>query len=126
MEKSSLALRGDERRFKQILLNLLTNGIKFTPEGGEVSLKRRLNKQGQMVFVLIDNGIGMDEGGIKTAMEPFGQVDESLSRKYEGPGLGLPLTKQLVESHDVTLIVESELGIGTTITVVFPQDRVLN
>jgi len=120
------ALRGDERRFKQILLNLLTNGIKFTPGGGEVTLKCHLDGQGQMIFVVTDNGIGMNEAGIQIALEPFGQVDEALDRKYEGTGLGLPLTKQLVESHEGHLEVYSELGTGTTVTVAFPKERVIH
>ena len=120
------AIRGDERRFKQILLNLLTNGIKFTPGGGEVTLKCHLDGQGQMIFVVTDNGIGMNEAGIQIALEPFGQVDEALDRKYEGTGLGLPLTKQLVESHEGHLEVYSELGTGTTVTVAFPKERVIH
>jgi PAS domain S-box-containing protein len=120
------ALQGDERRFKQILLNLLTNGIKFTPEAGKVALKCHLDGEGQMVFVVTDNGIGMNKAGIRIALEPFGQVDEALDRKYEGTGLGLPLTKQLVESHEGYLEVDSELGVGTTVTVVFPKERVIS
>jgi signal transduction histidine kinase len=78
-----------------------------------------------MVFIVADNGIGMNEEGIRIALEPFGQVDEAMNGKYEGTGLGLPLTKQLVETHDGRLDVEIELGIGTIVTVEFPNERVL-
>jgi signal transduction histidine kinase len=67
----------------------------------------------------------MNGEGIEKALEPFGQVDGPLNRKYEGAGLGLPLTKQLVESHGGTLEVKSELGVGTTITIVLPLNRSL-
>jgi PAS domain-containing protein len=120
-----VAFRGDERRFKQILLNLFMNAIKFTREGGTAALNCRKNECGQILFVVADDGIGMNGEGIEKALEPFGQVDGPLNRKYEGAGLGLPLTKQLVGSHGGTLEVKSELGVGTTITIVLPLNRSL-
>ena len=125
VDESVFALRGDERRLKQILLNLVSNAVKFTPDGGTVSLECQLEKAGQLKFVVADSGIGMSKEGIKTALEPFGQVDEIINGKYEGTGLGLPLTVQLVESHGGTLEIESELRKGTTVTVLIPKERVV-
>jgi len=117
-------LLGDERRIKQVLVNLLSNAVKFTPEGGTVRLKAEIDNKGYMAIKLEDTGIGMDKDGIKKALEPFGQVDSGLDRKQEGAGLGLPLTKSLVEAHEGTLTIESGLGAGTTATARFPAERV--
>src|SRR5262249_32887521 len=87
-------LQADRRRLRQMLLNLLSNAVKFTPEGGEVRISVRQIDAGIAISVA-DTGIGMDEAAIPKAFERFGQIDSSLSRKYEGTGLGLPLTKQL-------------------------------
>jgi PAS domain S-box-containing protein len=126
IDESVFALRGDERRLRQILLNLINNAVKFTQDGGRVSLECHLKNTGQLAFIVTDNGIGMSEEGIKTALEPFGQVDDVFDGRYEGTGLGLPLTIQLVESHGGTLEVASKLGSGTTITMLFPKERVVH
>lgn len=114
----------DERRTKQILLNLLSNAVKFTPEQGEVSVHAQINEEGRLVIAVKDTGIGMDDDDIKTAFTDFGQVDSGLDRKYEGTGLGLPLTKKLVELHNGSLHVKSKKGQGTEISVTFPKERV--
>jgi len=114
----------DERRGKQIFLNLLSNAIKFTHEGGRVSVSSRLNCEGSLAITVSDNGIGMDEVEVTKALSAFGQVDSGLDRKHEGAGLGLPLTKGLMELHGGTLKVKSEKGHGTSITVTFPKKRV--
>jgi signal transduction histidine kinase len=77
------------------------------------------------VIKVIDTGIGMAREDIPKALEPFGQVDSKLSRKYEGTGLGLPLSKALVELHGGKLEIESEPGVGTTVTVVLPTQRII-
>jgi signal transduction histidine kinase len=117
-------LRADQRRIRQILLNLLSNAVKFTPPQGEirVSLFRRGAGIG---FAIADTGIGIAAEDIPRALERFGQVDSTLARKYEGTGLGLPLSKRLAELHGATLDIESRVSIGTTITVIFPPERVL-
>lgn len=113
----------DERRLKQILINLLSNAVKFTQTGGQVVVSAGMENGG--VFLQVsDNGIGMSRDGIDVALTPFGQVDTGLSRRYEGTGLGLPLTKGLVELHDGQLRIDSALGIGTTVTVTLPACRV--
>lgn len=119
------AVRGNERRLKQILLNLMSNAIKFTPEGGQVSLQSGLDEDKDIRFVLTDTGIGMSEAEIEKALEPFGQVVSSLARRYEGTGLGLPLAKQLVEAHEGRLKIISEKGKGTAVTVTLPADRIV-
>ena len=118
------ALRVDRRRLKQILVNLLTNGIKFTPADGCVTLKVWCRPAGGFVFQVADTGIGMALKDIPKALTPFGQVDSRPNRKYEGTGLGLPLTKHMVEMHGGSLELDSEIGVGTTATVRFPVERI--
>ncbi|CAA7615549.1 HAMP domain-containing sensor histidine kinase [Magnetospirillum sp. SS-4] len=115
----------DRRRVKQILINLLGNAVKFTPEGGSIMLKVAGTPDGGVCFVVSDTGIGMDADGIVKALTLFGQVDSRLARKYEGTGLGLPLSKHLAESLGGTLAVESVLGRGTTVTVTLPPGCVV-
>jgi signal transduction histidine kinase len=78
------------------------------------------------VIAISDTGIGIAPGEISKAMEPFGQIDSTVSRKYEGTGLGLPLAKRLVELHGGTLTIESALGVGTTVTIALPRERVVS
>ncbi len=125
IEKNMPQFYADERRIKQVLLNLLTNAVKFTPEGGRVTLSALLAADGSVRFEVEDTGIGMDEAGIKIAMAQFGQVDSKLARKYEGTGLGLPLSKHLVEAHGGTLEIHSHLGRGAVVSVKFPPERSL-
>jgi signal transduction histidine kinase len=117
-------LKADERRLRQILLNLLSNAVKFTPAGGEVTVSAAPNGQGFAISVA-DNGIGIAPEDIPRALERFGQIDSALSRKHEGTGLGLPLAKHLAELHGAEFAIESEVGVGTTVTVTFPPGRVL-
>jgi PAS domain S-box-containing protein len=118
-------LRADIRKLKQILVNLLSNGIKFTNSGGRVTLKAWCDKTVGHVIQIIDTGIGIAPEDIATALAPFQQIDSKLSRKYEGTGLGLPLTKAIAEMHGGTLDLQSEVGVGTTVTVRFPADRIV-
>lgn len=118
-------LRGEERAMKQVLTNLLTNAIKFTPEGGTVTLGALVDDAGHMRISVSDTGIGIAPDDIQTALAPFGQIESALSRKHQGTGLGLPLTKALVELHGGVLDLQSKLGEGTTVTLIFPSDRVL-
>ncbi len=117
-------LRADERKLKQALLNLLINAIKFTPSGGMVRLAIHCDTVEGYVFEVSDNGIGMAHEDIPTALRQFGQIDSALNRKYEGTGLGLPLTKALVELHGGSLTVQSRLGEGTTVTLRLPPSRI--
>jgi signal transduction histidine kinase len=103
----------------------LTNAVKFTNEGGSVTLSALIDEQGQMMINVVDNGIGIAPQDIAVAMAPFGQIESALSRKHQGTGLGLPLTKALVELHGGTLNLKSELGVGTTVTLIFPAAKVV-
>lgn len=119
-------LRGDEVRLKQILLNLLSNAVKFTPQGGKVTVEAQMDSAGCLVIKISDNGIGMSEEEISIALTPFGQVGSVLTRQHQGTGLGLPLTKSLVDLHGGTLNIESLKGSGTIITVKLPAERLLH
>ncbi len=119
------ALRADERKLKQILVNLLTNAVKFTPAGGKVTLRTWSSTENGYVFQIIDTGIGIALEDIPKALAPFQQIDGALNREYEGTGLGLPLTKALVEMHGGSLDLQSEVGVGTTVTVRLPAERIV-
>lgn len=121
--ETDLCLRVDPVRLKQILLNLLSNAIKFTPEG-EVALTTGYSDDGDFCFRIADTGIGMSADDISKALLPFQQIDTSLARRYEGTGLGLSLTKSLVELHGGTLHLASEPRRGTVVTVVLPRWRI--
>jgi signal transduction histidine kinase len=106
------ALRADRLRIKQIVLNLLSNAMKFTPEGGRVSISAMVPVDRGLALVIADTGIGMRPEDIPVALEPFRQIENPLTRHYEGTGLGLPLAKALAELHGGRLTIESELGAG--------------
>ena len=110
----------DERMLKQVTLNLLSNALKFTPKGGAVSLSAARHGGGGLVIRVHDTGIGIAPEDFDKVFRPFGQVDSSLSRRFEGTGLGLPLTKGLVELHGGSITLESEVGRGTTVSVYLP------
>ena len=118
-------LNGDETKVKQILTNLLTNAIKFTDSGGTVTLRAWCDADSGFVFQIADTGIGIAPDDIPKALAQFGQIDSGINRKYEGTGLGLPLTKALVELHGGNLDLQSQVGVGTTVTVRFPAARIV-
>ncbi len=120
---TDLEVNGDELRLEQVLLNLVSNAVKFTPTGGEVTVSARLAPSGEVVITVADNGIGMAPEDIPRALQPFGQIDNSLSRPHGGTGLGLPLAQRLIELHGGTMTIDSALGKGTTVTVVLPRER---
>ena len=118
-------LRGDKRLLRQLLLNLVANAVKFTPPTGKVTVSAHRIPDGGLSIVVEDTGIGIASEDIPKAMMPFGQVDSRLGRKYEGTGLGLPLAKAMAEAHGGTLKLESQLGVGTTVTVRLPAERLI-
>ncbi len=118
-------LRADRRKVKQIIINLLSNAMKFTNSGGKVLIKIWCRSASGHVIQIIDSGVGIASTDIPKALEKFSQVDSDLNRKYDGAGLGLPLTKGLVELHGGCLDLQSDLGSGTTVTVRFPADRIV-
>jgi signal transduction histidine kinase len=117
-------LFGDSAKLTQILVNLLSNAIKFTPSKGTVRLAIEQNGCGGLSFRVEDTGIGMSAEQIPLALAPFGQVDSGLARKYQGVGLGLPLTKRLVELHGGRIEITSAPGRGTTVMFHLPPERV--
>jgi PAS domain S-box-containing protein len=117
-------VHADERKLKQILLNLLTNSVKFTPPSGVIEISSRLSEAGDFLLIVTDTGIGIAAEDIATALAPFGQVDSKLNRKYEGTGLGLPLSNAMIKLHGGDLAIDSTVGKGTTVTVRLPASRV--
>ena len=118
-------VRVDGRTFRQIVLNLLSNAIKFTPEGGSITVTAGPGADGGVAVSVVDSGIGIAPEDIDQALAPFGQIDGLVARKHAGTGLGLPLARSLMELHGGTLTVESAVGTGTTVTVRFPPERVV-
>jgi PAS domain S-box-containing protein len=114
----------DERALKQVVLNFLSNAVKFTPARGEVTLRACRTADGIAISIK-DTGIGMSNADITVALSAFGQVDSKLARRHQGTGLGLPITKSLIELHGGTLTIESAPKIGTTMTATFPRSRVV-
>jgi CheY-like chemotaxis protein len=113
----------DNRRLNQILSNLLDNAVKFTPEGGRIGLEVAVDEERQMVhFTVWDTGIGMAPEGLDLLFQPFVQLDDKLSRRYEGAGLGLALVARLTELHGGHVSVESELEKGSRFTVSLPWE----
>lgn len=120
LPKEHIIIKADPKRLKQALLNLLSNSVKFTPENGSVTLSVKKDAIKKTVHVIVtDTGIGMSDQDIPKALSSFGQVDNKHSRKYEGTGLGLPLTKKLIELMNGTFDLQSKEGKGTRVTIVF-------
>jgi PAS domain S-box-containing protein len=119
------AVRGDSRRLKQVALNLLSNAIKFTAPGGRVTARAVWEDDGALCLDIADTGIGIAERDLERVFEPFSQADSGLARKHEGTGLGLPLTRALVELHGGALWLDSTPGRGTVAHVRLPAERVL-
>ena len=115
--------RADPVRLKQILTNLLTNAVKFTPAGGRVSVRAGLDAGGRLLISVKDTGIGMSREEIQIALTPFGQISNPMSRAHDGTGLGLPLAKTLAELHGGDLDIASNPGAGTAVTVTLPARR---
>ncbi|PCI32918.1 MAG: hypothetical protein COB54_05900 [Alphaproteobacteria bacterium] len=114
-------IQSDERMIRQIFYNLLSNAIKFTPGGGAITLSAELQMGGEMKITLADSGIGMSEDELVIALQPFGQAGHHLVRKQEGTGLGLPLVKAFVELLGGEFSIQSTVGVGTEITLLFPM-----
>ncbi|HLJ18943.1 MAG TPA: ATP-binding protein [Stellaceae bacterium] len=118
-------LRADEHMLRQMLLNLLWNAVKFTREGGRISIVAEHGDNGTFRIEVADTGIGMSPEEIPTALTPFRQVDSGLTRKHGGTGLGLPLVKSRIELHGGSIAIESARGVGTTVALILPASRVV-
>jgi len=113
----------DQRALIQMIVNLISNALKFTPATGTVDLLAFLRPDDGISIEVRDAGVGMDPADIPKALEVFSQVDEGKSRHHEGTGLGLPIVKSLIELHGGSLEIESEKGLGTTVRLSFPPSR---
>ncbi|MGF7206339.1 PAS domain S-box-containing protein [Skermanella aerolata] len=119
-------IRGDEKRLRQILLNLLTNGVKYTPSGGQVTVTAQQDGDGGLFLTVSDTGIGIAKDDLSHMFEAFWRADSVGTGKVEGTGLGLTLTRRLVGLHEGTIEMTSVAGQGTTATVRLPRHRVLS
>ncbi|HKX07576.1 MAG TPA: ATP-binding protein [Stellaceae bacterium] len=119
------ALRADQRSIRHILLNLLSNSIKFTPGGGRIAVRTDRTRDGGLELMVADTGIGMSPEHLAIALTPFGQVANEYTRRHDGTGLGLPLVKSLADLHGAHMEIESALGQGTRVRIAFPPERVM-
>ena len=133
MPSSLPNLWGDELRIRQVLINLLNNAVKFTPEGGSISLQVSYNHPSQRIvsglaqnhlqIAISDTGIGIAPEHINKLFQPFSQIDGRLNRNYEGTGLGLALVKRIVELHGGRVSLTSQVGIGSCFMIDLPCDE---
>jgi len=124
--KKKYYLFADEQKIRQAILNIMSNAIKFTPQKGEISIGVRLVPSGNLVIMIKDTGIGMAPDQLEEAMKTFRQIENTLNRTFEGTGLGLPLTKALVEMHGGTLSLKSESDKGTEVSIEIPKERIIS
>lgn len=122
---ADLKIRAEPRSFRQILMNVLSNAVKFTSGGGSVSLSLALRPDGDLAIEIADTGIGMDANLVRLLTVPFTQAGSAWTRKKGGIGLGLAIAKKLLDLHQGKFEAESRPGIGTRITLVFPAARLL-
>jgi signal transduction histidine kinase len=116
-------LRGDERKMKQVLLNLMSNSIKFTAPGGTIELSARFDRRQGLTLIVTDSGIGIPAEDLDRVLKPFEQVDSSLSRQHAGTGLGLPLVRAMIELHAGTVTLNSIVDVGTQVIITLPAER---
>jgi two-component system, cell cycle sensor histidine kinase PleC len=119
-----VVIRVDQTKFKQVLLNLLSNAVKFTQPSGRVIVDCRRDKQGDLLITVKDTGVGIPREQLEKVLEPFEQVEDHLTRRNEGTGLGLPIAKALIELHGGELHLDSELSVGTTAELRVPRERI--
>jgi PAS domain S-box-containing protein len=124
--RDNIRLRADQKMFRQIVINILTNAIKFTPPGGKIWVKAWAQPTSGYVLQIVDTGIGIEPGDIPKMLQPFTQGESAANRRHHGTGLGLPLTKRLIELHGGILDIQSQPGEGTTVTIRFPKERMLS
>lgn len=120
----SPTLRADERLVRQVLLNVLSNAVKFTPSEGSITVSVAPQANGDLQIAIADTGIGMTRDETAVALSAFGQVDSKISRQHKGTGLGLPIAKSMMQLHGGELLVQSSPSHGTTVILVFPKSRV--
>ena len=116
-------IMGDSLRIKQILINLLGNAVKFTPDGGRIRIEVMKVQDGFVGLTVTDTGPGMSPTEVETAMRPFGRVDTAFNKRHEGTGLGLPIAYALSRMHGGDLRIDAQKGAGTRVTVILPVAR---
>lgn len=114
-------VRGDSTKLRQALSNIISNAVKFTPQGGKVQIEAVATTDGGVVIDVHDTGVGMTDEEVAVAMTPFGQVDGSRTRWREGAGLGLPIARALIDLHGGRLEIKSRKGEGTTVSILLPS-----
>jgi signal transduction histidine kinase len=122
MPDESLLFWGDPAKLRQVLLNLLSNAVKFTEPGGTIAVRLAAAPEGARLIEVADSGIGMSATDIPIALSAFGQIDSRLARRYDGSGLGLPLSKAIIELHGGTIAIDSIPGKGTRLTIALPRE----
>ncbi|HMT13872.1 MAG TPA: ATP-binding protein [Aestuariivirga sp.] len=113
-------LHADPLRVKQIIINILSNAVKFTPDRGRIRIDAMAQPHGFVTISISDNGIGMSDKDIQTAMSPFGQVDSGFNRRHEGTGLGLPIAYALARMHGGDMKIQSAPNVGTRVNIILP------
>jgi signal transduction histidine kinase len=121
----SVSCRGDQRLLRQVLLNVVSNAIKFTPPGGHVSVSLAANEDQGILIEVVDTGVGIPPGDLERVLRPFEQVERALTRSHAGAGLGLPYAVKIMELHEGRLAIRSAVGAGYTVTVTLPGSRFL-
>jgi signal transduction histidine kinase len=122
--RTDALIRVDQTKFKQVLLNLLSNAVKFTHPRGSVVIDCSRDATGDLVISVKDTGVGIPPEQLQKVLEPFEQVEDHLTRRNEGTGLGLPIAKALIELHGGQLILDSQLNVGTTAALRLPRERI--
>ena len=120
----NLSIIGEKQAIKQMLMNLMSNAVKFSPENSLMMLDAEIDSKKRLRISVTDTGVGLTEDEIEKVLSPFGQLDTEHSRMKSGTGLGLTLVKSLIELHGGELEIVSQKGIGTTVTLIFPEKRV--
>jgi two-component system, cell cycle sensor histidine kinase PleC len=123
--EEELGLFGNEQMLRQILLNIVSNAVKYSPQGGRVTLFSEAGPAGEIALCIADTGIGMSPGEIRIALQPFGQVENVYNRRQGGTGLGLPLVKAMMKLHGGKLRIDSVPEQGTCIRLSFPAERIM-
>ena len=115
-------MNGDRERLEQVVINILSNAVKYTPSGGHIVLSAARRDEGHVMIRVKDDGMGIPKDDIPRLFERFYRVDKARSRAKGGSGLGLAIAKEMVEAHRGTIYLESQLDEGTTVTVVLPTN----
>ena len=124
LAQPSTLIRVDQTKFRQIILNILSNGVKFTEPEGRILIGSGLDDRGDLVISIKDTGIGIPPEHLERVLSPFEQVADHLTKENEGTGLGLPIARALIELHGGNLTLSSDLGMGTTVALRLPHERI--